>query len=161
MNRKKWICTAAAITGLLLAVIAGLSIRHMKNSSYVSASELAGQKSGFVSQVSHELKTPLTSIRMYSELLRDHLARLPQEKRERYLKVIADESERLTRLVGNVLDFGRLDEGRKRYHPAPVDLCELAGATGALWKELAAAENMTVKSGCRKPRRSAWSTGIR
>ena len=44
MNRKKWICTAAAITGLLLAVIAGLSIRHMKNSSYVSASELAGQK---------------------------------------------------------------------------------------------------------------------
>ena len=44
MNRKKWICTAAAITGLLLAVIAGLSIRHMKNSSYVSASELARQK---------------------------------------------------------------------------------------------------------------------
>lgn len=44
MNRKKWICTAAAITGLLLAGIAGLSIRHMKNSSYVSASELAGQK---------------------------------------------------------------------------------------------------------------------
>ena len=50
MNRKKWICTAAAITGLLLAVIAGLSIRHMKNSSYVSASELAGQKSGSVSE---------------------------------------------------------------------------------------------------------------
>ena len=50
MNRKKWICTAAAITGLLLAVIAGLSIRHMKNSSYVSASELAGQKSGLVSE---------------------------------------------------------------------------------------------------------------
>lgn len=44
MNRKKWICTAAAITGLLLAVIAGLSIWHMKSSSYVSASELAGQK---------------------------------------------------------------------------------------------------------------------
>ena len=46
MNRKKWICAAAAITGLLLAVIAGLSIIHMKNSSYVSASELAGQKKG-------------------------------------------------------------------------------------------------------------------
>ena len=50
MNRKKWICTAAAITGLLLAVIVGLSVRHMKNSSYVSASELAGQKSGSVSE---------------------------------------------------------------------------------------------------------------
>ncbi len=49
-EQKKWICTAAAITGLLLAVIAGLSIRHMKNSSYVSASELAGQKSGSVSE---------------------------------------------------------------------------------------------------------------
>ena len=44
MNRKKWICTAAAITGLLLAVIVGLSVRHMKNGSYISASELAGQK---------------------------------------------------------------------------------------------------------------------
>lgn len=44
MNRKKWICTAAAITGLLLAVIAGLTVHHMKSSSYVSASELAGQK---------------------------------------------------------------------------------------------------------------------
>ena len=44
MNRKKWICTAAAITGLLLAVIVGLSVRHMKNGSYVSASDLAGQK---------------------------------------------------------------------------------------------------------------------
>ncbi len=43
MNRKKWICTAAAITGLLLAVIVGLSIRYMKNSPYVSASELAGK----------------------------------------------------------------------------------------------------------------------
>lgn len=133
--------------GLALAALCLIIFAAGGVAFYLTRRELAlaGQKSGFVSQVSHELKTPLTSIRMYSELLRDHLARLPQEKRERYLKVIADESERLTRLVGNVLDFGRLDEGRKRYHPAPVDLCELAGATGALWKELAAAENMTVE----------------
>ena len=133
--------------GLALAALCLIVFAAGGVALYLTRRELAlaGRKSNFVSQVSHELKTPLTSIRMYSELLRDHLERLPQEKRERYLKVIADESERLTRLVGNVLDFGRLDEGRKRYHPAPVDLCELVEATGALWKELAAAGNMTVE----------------
>lgn len=133
-------------TGLALAALCLIVFAAGGVAFYLTRRELAlaGRKSGFVSQVSHELKTPLTSIRMYSELLRSHLARLPEEKQERYLKVIADESERLTRLVGNVLDFGRLDEGRKRYHPVPVDLCGLVEATGALWKELAAAEEMTV-----------------
>lgn len=105
---------------------------------------LAGRKSSFVAQVSHELRTPLTSIRMYSELLRDHLPALPEEKRRRYLQVILDESERLTRLVGNVLDFSRLDGDRKTYHPSEVDLKELLASTADLWRELTAADGFTV-----------------
>jgi signal transduction histidine kinase len=75
----------------------------------------ARQKTSFVSSVSHELKTPLTSIRMYAELLITDRIKTPEKKRH-YLQVIVTESQRLTRLVNNVLDFSRLEQGRKRYH---------------------------------------------
>ena len=72
----------------------------------------ARRKSGFVSNVSHELKTPLTTLRMYAELLETAPAESP-ERRERYLGVIRSETDRLTRLVNNVLDFGRLERNQK------------------------------------------------
>ena len=79
------------------------------------------QKTSFVSSVSHELKTPLTSIRMYAELLQAGRVRSP-DKTAHYLNVIVSESQRLTRLVNNVLDFGRLEQGRKTYHRTRFDL---------------------------------------
>ena len=82
------------------------------------------QKTNFVSGVSHELKTPLTSIRLYAELLRD--GRVADErKRTGYLGVIVTESERLTRLVNNVLDFSRMEQGRRRYALERLDLRQL------------------------------------
>lgn len=66
---------------------------------------LAQQRVQFVSQVSHELKTPLTNVRMYAELLEDTLEDEPQQ--QRYLHIIVDESQRLTRLIQNVLNFSR------------------------------------------------------
>jgi signal transduction histidine kinase len=74
----------------------------------------AQQKTTFVSHVSHELKTPLTSIRMYAELLSEERVK-DEDKRRRYLQVIVAESQRLTRLVNNVLDFSRLEQGSKKY----------------------------------------------
>lgn len=79
------------------------------------------QKTSFVSAVSHELKTPLTSIRMYAELLQSGRVTRP-EKRRHYLDVMVSESQRLTRLINNVLDFSRLEQGRKRYHERGIDL---------------------------------------
>ncbi len=81
----------------------------------------AQQKTSFVSSVSHELKTPLTSIRMYAELL---LAGRVKDtaKKETYLSVIVGESERLTRLINNVLDFGKLEQGKKTYQMSLVDV---------------------------------------
>jgi len=71
---------------------------------------LAQQKTDFVSNVSHELKTPLTSIRMFAELLAEK--RVPDEERQStYLRIIAAEASRLTRLINNVLDFARLERG--------------------------------------------------
>ncbi len=83
----------------------------------------ARQKTSFVSNVSHELKTPLTSIRMYAEMINEQ--HNLDERTDRYLQVIVKESERLTRLVNNVLDFSRLEQGRRSYRQQRLDLVEL------------------------------------
>jgi len=72
------------------------------------------RKTSFISNVSHELKTPLTSIRMYAEMLGEGRVR-ETAKKQNYLHVIITESQRLTRLVNNVLDFSRLEQGRKNF----------------------------------------------
>jgi len=85
--------------------------------------KLARQKTDFVSNVSHELKTPLTSIRMFSELLAE--GRVADDtKRRSYLQIITAEAARLTRLINNVLDFSRMERGEKKYNFQP---CDLAG----------------------------------
>lgn len=81
----------------------------------------AQQKTGFVSSVSHELKTPLTSIRMYAELLLSGRIK-DGVKKKNYLSVIVTESERLTRLINNVLDFGKLEQGKKSYQVTPFEM---------------------------------------
>lgn len=83
---------------------------------------LARKKTDFVSNVSHELKTPLTAIRMFSELLGRES--LDSEKRGRYARILTLESERLTRLIDNVLDFARLERQRKPLQKSTVDLHE-------------------------------------
>ena len=84
---------------------------------------LARQKTDFVSNVSHELKTPLTSIRMFSELLAEGRV-LDKDKQRSYLNIITAETARLTRLINNVLDFSRIERGEKKYTFAK---CDLAG----------------------------------
>ena len=81
--------------------------------------EIARLKSQFVSAVSHEFRSPLTSIRQLAELL-DRGVPSPERSRQ-YFKVILDESERLSRLVERVLDFSRMEEGRREYTMAPID----------------------------------------
>ena len=73
----------------------------------------AERRSNFVAAVSHELKTPLTAIRMYGEMLRDGI--VPAEaKRAEYYRHITVESERLSRLINNVLEFSRLEKGTRQ-----------------------------------------------
>ena len=74
----------------------------------------AMQKTSFVANVSHEFKTPLTTIRLYAELLEQGRVR-DVSQQNGYLQIIAAETERLTRLVNNALDFSRLEQGRKKY----------------------------------------------
>jgi signal transduction histidine kinase len=85
---------------------------------------LARQKTTFVANVSHELKTPLTSIRLFAEMLRDGRQR-DEEKRKHYLDIMTAETERLTRLINNVLDFARTERGEKRYTMRRCDVVEI------------------------------------
>ncbi len=89
--------------------------------------DLASKKTGFVSNVSHELKTPLTAIRMFAELLEAGAIDDPI-KRNKYLRIITLESERLTRLINNVLDFARMDKKHKTYQKRPLDLYSWIGS---------------------------------
>jgi signal transduction histidine kinase len=86
---------------------------------------LAQQKTDFVSNVSHELKTPLTSIKMFADMLVDGRANDPG-RRTQYLRIIAAESSRLTRLINNVLDFARLERGGVSRERCACDLVEIA-----------------------------------
>ena len=83
--------------------------------------ELAQLKSDFVSNVSHEIKTPLALIRMFSETLQ--LKRVKSEaKKQEYYDTIVQETERLTHLINNILNFSRMEAGRKEYRMEPVEL---------------------------------------
>jgi signal transduction histidine kinase len=84
---------------------------------------IATLRSQFVSSVSHELKTPLTAIRMFAETLQ--LDRVDSATRVEYLDTIVNESERLTRLLNNVLDFSKIEEGRKAYRREATSLADV------------------------------------
>jgi signal transduction histidine kinase len=89
---------------------------------------LARLKSDFVANVSHELRTPLALIRLYAETL--ELGRLTsKEKYQEYFRIIREESERLTSLINNILDFSRIEAGRKEYEFQETDLGELVHST--------------------------------
>jgi signal transduction histidine kinase len=90
--------------------------------------KLARQKTDFVSNVSHELKTPLTSIRMFSELLAEGRVSDPAKQRS-YLGIITAETARLSRLINNVLDFARLERGEKKYKLEKCDVAALVRET--------------------------------
>jgi signal transduction histidine kinase len=89
--------------------------------------QMAEMRSHFVASVSHELKTPLTAIRMFAETL--VLGRAREEgTRAEYLETIMNESERLARLVDNVLDFSKIEQGKKIYRMRQVALPDVVRA---------------------------------
>jgi len=115
--------TTIHLLAALLAVVAILGLGSVHRMAAVVV-DFAHRRSNFVAAVSHELKTPLTAIRMHGEMLRDGLV-VDESKRREYYRTITDESERLSRLIDNVLEFSRLEkEGRARSlvvgSPAPI-----------------------------------------
>lgn len=117
---------------LLAVAICALAVYYYRESSREMRE--AAQRITFVNQVSHELKTPLTNIRMYAELLEDDLQlRLPEHDGpiRRHLQVIVAESQRLSRLIGNVLTFSRKQRGALTLHQAPGCVDDVLRAVAA------------------------------
>jgi signal transduction histidine kinase len=106
---------------LSLVIVVGLVLtKHIVGKEMA----LARLKSDFVSNVSHELRTPLALIRLYAETL--ELGRITtKEKKQEYYRIIRKESERLSALINNILDFSRIEAGRKEYEFRETDIAEL------------------------------------
>jgi signal transduction histidine kinase len=113
------------LAALSLLMIGGIWLTYRNVSREMN---LARLKSDFVANVSHELRTPLALIRLYAETL--ELGRLTaKEKYHEYFRIIREESERLTALINNILDFSRIDAGRKEYEFKETNLAELVHST--------------------------------
>lgn len=102
--------------------IAELSLAF--NNMATSLADLENMRSTFLSNVSHDLRTPMTTISGFIDGLLD--GTIPEEKREYYLRVIGDEVRRLSRLVAAILDVSRLQAGDRKFTSTAFDICEMA-----------------------------------
>ncbi len=111
INRRSWILGIATLL-LLVAMFLGVALilRDITREKHV-----ARLRSDFISNVTHELKTPLTSIYMFAESLLLGRVKSATEKKE-YLSIILKESERLQRMVNNILEFSKMEKGKLKYH---------------------------------------------
>ena len=115
----------ALLAALSLLMVGGVFLTYRNVSREM---KLARLKSDFVANVSHELRTPLALIRLYAETL--ELGRLTaKEKYQDYFRIIREESERLTALINNILDFSRIEAGRKEYEFKETNLPDLVHST--------------------------------
>ncbi len=113
------------LAALSLVLAGGIALTYRNVTKEMA---LARLKSDFVSNVSHELRTPLSLIRLYAETL--EMGRLTSpEKYQEYYRIIRKESERLTALINNILDFSRIEAGRKEYDFRETDMSELVHNT--------------------------------
>jgi two-component system phosphate regulon sensor histidine kinase PhoR len=118
LARRRFYINLTMIFGIDLILLLGAwSVFRMIRQQ----TSLAQMKSDFVSNVSHELRTPLALIRMYAETL--ELGRIQdKQKQQEYYRIVGQESERLTHLINNILNFSRIESGKKEYHYQQIDL---------------------------------------
>ena len=102
-------------------------------------------KDDFVSTVSHELRTPLTSIRSFSEILLDNPA-LEQQQRQEFLRIIVTESERLTRLINDMLDLAKIEAGKLEWHMERVSTSEVAREAATALGQLFRDKNVKLEA---------------
>jgi len=130
-----------ALSALLLVTsVLGLAALYRMVAVVVAFAE---RRSNFVAAVTHELKTPLTAIRMYGEMLRDGM--VPSEgKRQEYYRHITAESERLSRLINNVLEFSRLEKGNRTLSLTRGDAGEVVREISGLLRPHAAEQGFEL-----------------
>ena len=108
------------------------------------ARRISTLKSDFVANVSHELKTPLALVRMFAEMLQSGRV-ASDDKRKEYLEIIVRESERLSGLIENVLDFARVERGRESYELEEGDVGDAVARAADVYRYRAERENVKIE----------------
>ncbi len=130
--------------GLILAALfAALAGWFTARRAFYRQLRLSEMKSNFVSSVSHELRAPIASVRLMAEGLERGKIQAPEKQRE-YFRFITQECRRLSSLIENVLDFSRIEQGRKQYDMEPTDLAALAEQTVRLMEPCAAEQQISL-----------------
>ncbi|MHC4235741.1 MAG: sensor histidine kinase [Planctomycetota bacterium] len=124
VKRQTGIFVAITVLALLALLVVVWGLVHVVQREMA----LSQLKSSFVADVSHELKTPLALIRLFGETLAEGRVESP-EKQHEYYEIIKRESTRLTHLINNILDFSRIEAGRKQYKMAEMDVGEVVRST--------------------------------
>ncbi|MDF1662253.1 MAG: HAMP domain-containing sensor histidine kinase, partial [Planctomycetota bacterium] len=134
------------LAGLIALALLGVAFGAVSTFRFVNQSlELASLKSDFLSSITHELKTPLTSIQMFSEML--SLGRIKNdEKRMEYYKHITSESIRLRGMIDDILDFARSEAGKVHYVLSEADFAELVQDALDIFYLSAEAKGFEIKS---------------
>lgn len=131
-------------------VIGALGVGQLQR-NLAAQLRLNEQKSNFVSSVSHELRAPIASVRLLAESLERGKISEPVKQQE-YFRFIGQECRRLSALIENVLDFSRIEQGRKQYEFEPTDLAALVEQTVKLMQPYAAERGVLLKSEIRCPK---------
>jgi two-component system phosphate regulon sensor histidine kinase PhoR len=140
VERKKLI-DSLLIGGAVAVILAGLTVLGF---AILRERRLNELKSEFISNVSHELKTPLSIISMFGEMLAEGRTKSPEQAHE-YAEIIWRESVRLGRLIDNVLDFAKIERGMGVYEFAEADLGEVIDRALELSSRRVAAADMTLE----------------
>ncbi len=139
--RRRRLGEMALLALSCVVILTGLVVILLANSQ---ERKLHALRADFVANVSHELKTPLSLVRMFGELLMTGRV-ASDEKRAQYLQIIVRESERLTALIENVLDFARVERGKVAYDFVPGDLAGVVGRAVEACRYRAETEGMRLE----------------
>ena len=134
-NTLNWIVTA-----LIVIVLIGFFSIYQAVGSVVDLSE---RRSRFVSSVTHELKTPLTNISLYIEMLEQGIAR-DKAKEQEYYHILSTESARLSRLIKNVLELSQLEKKQRRFNPQEGTFDDVLDEVQRLFNAKLRQENYTL-----------------
>ena len=131
--------------GSLIGVSAAAALMGLFASwrAFQRQQRLSEMKSNFVSSVSHELRTPVAAVQLLVEGLESGKISGPWKQQE-YLRLIRQECRRLSALIDNILDFSRIEQGRKEFHFEPTDLAALIEHTVKIIEPYAAERKVSV-----------------
>jgi signal transduction histidine kinase len=140
-QRQLQLIFGALIAASALAALIGFVAAYR---AFRREQQLGELKSNFVSSVSHELRAPIASVRLMAENLEG--GKIPEsQKQNEYFRFVVQECRRLSSLIENVLDFSRIEQGRKQYEFEPTDLVALAQTTVKLMKPYATEKGVMLK----------------